>query len=193
MTENRDSLREIMTWSGLVTPIVAMVFIFSAVYVNRAWFSWQNDALSGLGSPGATDLWIYNLGLALTATLGVIFALRIFDYLENRVSKAGSIVFMVGIFCLGLVGVFHGGHPQHQLATNLFFGLSTMGTFIVGIGESIEREPLGYLWIVLVVIGAVLAYLTTQWFSGAAIPEMVGAVAYSIFSVVYFARIKKYI
>ncbi len=42
--------------------------------------------------------------------------------------------------------------------------------------------------VVVVVIAVGLAIKTIDWFQGAAIPELVGAIAYSIFSAGYAAR-----
>lgn len=192
MSEESSSngfLKKIMTYCGLLAPVVAFSAIFSATAVHSEWFSWTESALSALGSLDASPLWIYDLGLVSTGTLGVIFALRLIDYFESMISKLGSIIFLVGIFNLSLVGTFCGGMPHHGLVTSLFFGFSALGILTVGIGESINGKTLGYLWIILIIFGVILTHLTTEWFSGAAIPEMVGAVGFSIFSLAYFGRI----
>ncbi len=88
----------------------------------------------------------------------------------------------------GVLAVPSGMEP-HMLATSLFFGVTTLGVLTVGVRESIDGKTLGYLWVILIFIAFALGYLTSQWFTGAAIPEMVGAVAFSVFSLVYFGRI----
>ncbi len=188
-TPSNDFLKKIMTYCGLLAPIVAFTAIFTATTVHSDWFTWSGHALSDLGALGTSPLWIYNLGLVLTGTLGVIFALRLVDYFDNNISKLGAVFFLVGIFNLSLVGTFPGGTEPHMLVTSLFFGITTLGILIIGIRESIDRKQLGYLWILLIFIGITLTYLTSKWFTGAAIPEMVGAVAFSIFSLVYFGKI----
>lgn len=182
-------MKWVLTLAGLLAPLAAFTFILAATYVHRSWFTWQGDALSALGAHSAESPWIYNLGLSLTSTFGVLFSIRLFGYFESLVSRIGTIGFLIGIYNLSLVGVFHGGMAGHQLATNLFYSFCFLGLLVIGIGEAIEGHRLGYVWIILFVVALVLTYLTMQWFEGAAIPEMVGAVYYALFSVTYFVKL----
>lgn len=186
---SNDLLRKIMTYCGLLGPIVAFSAIFISTAIQSDWFTWTGKALSHLGEFGTPHAWFFNLGMVIGGTLGVVFALKVFDYFDYSVSKIGSIIFLVGVFNLILVGTFPIGWGQHTLVSLLFFGLSGIGILTVGIGESIDGEKLGYLWIILFVIALILAYLTSVWFEGIAIPEMVGAIVFGIFSLVYFGRI----
>jgi len=183
-----DPLRAFMTVCGWLSPLVAFTAIFAATWVHRDWFTWTGHALSDLGAVDASPLWIYNVGLVTTGFLGIVFSIRLIDYLESRISQAGALTFLVGMFNLSLVGAFPAGMPHHMTATSLFFLLCTLGMLIVGIGESIRRNRLGMAMVVVVVLGVIAAMKTGQWFQGAAIPELVGAIAYSIFTAGYAAR-----
>ncbi|MDZ7731145.1 MAG: DUF998 domain-containing protein [Natrialbaceae archaeon] len=189
-TSEEEQMLRLMNLAGLLAPIVAFSFIFAATFVHSSWFTWPGHALSALGSHQHDPNWIYNLGLALAGVLGVIFAIRLFGYFEHLVSRLGSLSFMVGIFNLTLVGVFHGGMDYHNLVTMLFYTLSFLGVLVIGIGEVLDGDRLGYAWIIGVIVGLILTYLASQTFDGAAIPEMVGAVLYAIFSVTYFVRLE---
>ncbi|MDZ7731196.1 MAG: DUF998 domain-containing protein [Natrialbaceae archaeon] len=184
-----DPLRSLLTACGILAPLAAFIAIAASTWIHRAWFTWANHALSDLGALGTDHFWIYNVGLLATGTFGILFAARLLDYFRSRISQAGTIVFSLGMFSLAMVGAFPGGVQYHMRATNLFFGLCTIGVLIVGIGESLERDVLGYALLVVVAMTGIFAYLTTQWFSGAAIPELVGAIAYTIFSLLYVARL----
>ncbi|PSP27598.1 hypothetical protein BRC65_04935 [Halobacteriales archaeon QH_2_65_14] len=189
-TAETDTLRYGMTLCGVLAPLVAFTAILVAAWIHSDWFTWTGHALSDLGHVDREFFWVFNVGLLVTGTLGVVFSLRLLDYLDSTVSRIGAGLFLLGIFCLGLVGAFPLGVDYHSLVTFAFFTLCTLGVFVVGLGESLRGEPLGYGWLALVVAGVGLVILTLRWFDGAAIPELVGTVAYAIFAVGYAGHIR---
>jgi hypothetical membrane protein len=187
-----DALRKTLATCGLLGPVVAFSTIFFTTWLHADWFTWTGHALSDLGNVEQDHFWVYNLGLLTSGTLGVGFSVRLIDGFDSAVSRLGAVVFLLGTFSLGLVGAFPSGVDHHRAVTAAFFSLSTLGILIVGIGESIDGDRLGYVWIALVIVGLVFAELTSRWFSGPAIPEMVGALVYSAFSVGYFLRLRRH-
>jgi hypothetical membrane protein len=91
----------------------------------------------------------------------------------------------LGVLSLLLIGVFPEGTPLHLPASLGFFLLSSIGMLLKGIDELRERLKFGMFTILLFCTGWVLAVIALNSFKGVAIPELIGAIAISIWVYAY--------
>ncbi len=110
---------------------------FGAVLISivlNPWFDYRTHALSDLGSIGANQAWIFNLGLILTGILGIIFAIRILIRLPKPMDIFGYGMLTGAIFYI-FVGIFPDNSRfyiiPNKLTFHLFFTLT--GSLIVSI------------------------------------------------------------
>ncbi|KXA97652.1 hypothetical protein AKJ38_00670 [candidate division MSBL1 archaeon SCGC-AAA259I14] len=178
----------LLSLMGIITPIAGFFTIFISIYLHD-WFSWSGNALSDLGALGVQYANVYNYGLIFTSILGLIFVISLFSFLRHIVSRFGVLIFAVGLIFLIAVAVFPSGTSPHVMVSLSFFGFCALGILLVGVGESLEKSRLGYLSLALVTVGTPLAYLSAVRFTGAAIPEMVGVICFSVFSISYALKI----
>lgn len=165
--------------------MIASFTIVVTTQIHSDWFSWTSNALSDLGAIGTTDKEIYNIGMILTGLCGSVFGAGLVQYLKNPLSKLGSLIFISGMFFLVLVGWYESGTDPHVLVSQMFFGFTALGIFVTGTGEYIGGNDLGYVTLSIVLLGLVLAVWTSVKYSGAAIPELVGAISFSIFTLMH--------
>ena len=107
---------------GIVGPTSALLLIFIAV--SRAqWFSWTDNALSDLGVSEVG--YLFNSAVIFAGVLNFFFALGVNRaYGQDRLSRVGSIILILGGASLGLVGVFTEESP-------VIHGLVALGYFIL--------------------------------------------------------------
>ncbi len=175
---------------GVVTPLIALVFIASCIAIHP-WFTFPGNALSDLGSVDTSYNYIYNIGMVSTGLVGLVFAAGVRE-LVGRIGLVGIAIFSLGLVSLILVGVFPGGTGPHVTVSLAFFGLCTLGTFIVGIDQLLapSSRPWGVFLMGVIALGLVSVILDgTIPHLGAAIPETIGAFAFSEFSIVFGLRL----
>ena len=173
---------------GISAIVLAFITIIVTVSVHD-WFSWTNNALSDLGAIGTDYAAIYNWGMIVTGGLGIVFGIGLTKYFNDWIPIFGSGIFILGMFFLSLVGWFESGTEPHVTVSWLFFGITAIGIFIIGVGETIKKKKEGIAVLIIIFVGFILAYWTAQTYSGAAMPEMVGAIGFSIFTLIYSYRI----
>jgi hypothetical membrane protein len=148
--------------------VYAWVTILVSAKINP-WWSWTERALSYLGSPMATDPWVYNfVAMVPTGILLALFSVYLYEASRNRIQKLGSAFLLLGGMLLVLVGVFHetaggpGYERLHVLFSAWFFLEALLAAVTWGIGLAWEgKEGLLGLGAAMdcLAAGAVLAYV----------------------------------
>ncbi len=174
---------------GVLAIVIAFSTIIVTTHLHSNWFLWTEHALSDLGALGEDYAIVFNLGMTLTGLFGIIFGIGLLKRLEQFISKVGAVLFIVGMGFLILVGLFPIGRPIHTEVSWGFFLTTAVGIAFTGIGETYERNFLGYLSLLILLICVPIAYWTGQMFSGIAIPEIIGSIGFSIFCIAYSAKI----
>jgi hypothetical membrane protein len=191
-----------------LTPIIAFACIFLAIY-SAPEFSWTENALSDLGvMPGATAS-LFNYGLIISGILGFIFSTSLFRIMRLfEVFSAdgkphiliyrglgGALLFSVACLALIAIGVFPESVPYaHFLASVAFFVLMLGALLRFGIGFlQVRQKPLAAFTLLLGVVGAVpwLLLFMVRYVSGVAIPELIAAVAGSVWAMVFGYKMLK--
>jgi len=184
-------LDDLAIYAGVVATVVAFGMIFLTTTM-APWFSWPGDALSDLGHPDRWELyWIYNYGLMVAGTLGVVFAVRSALDRGTLAHVAGSLVMAVSLADLALVGYYHAGRDPHVLVSTLFFVTLTYGVFLYGSGEVLAGNVyrgLGTIWLGLVHAAWWGVWGLVDLGDGVAIPEFVGALVVAGWTAVAIER-----
>ena len=143
---------------GIVGPTSALLLIFIAV--SRAqWFSWTDNALSDLGVSEVG--YLFNSAVIFAGVLNFFFALGVNRaYGQDRLSRVGSIILILGGASLGLVGVFTEESP-------VIHGLVALGYFIlfpvalILLGYSLHKNDRNYGF--FTILSGVLAFGGDLW------------------------------
>ena len=191
--EKTTTYRRMGGSSGIVAPIVAFIFILTAI-ASYPQFSWTNSALSDLGVvPGITSS-LFNFGLLASGVLAFIFAIfGLYTYFgKSWVGKIGSVVFAAATLALIAISVFNEHFsPTHYLVSVAFFTLAPIALFILTVSFWIchMRGFAGFT--VAVGIAAALPWLLLFGFNyvpGVAIPEFLSGLAVSVWVIVLGIR-----
>ncbi len=177
--------------SGVLAPVLALLFIWATIAIHP-WFSFPKNALSDLGALKTPRHWVYDLGMILVGSLGVLFVFGVPALTNSPVGILGVIVFAAGFLNLVLVGIFPGGTGPHNMVSMLFFLLTTIGILMVGVDQLLKGETVvwGIFLVSLVALGLVSVSLVgTIKHLGAAVPETIGAFAFSEFTIVFGLRL----
>jgi len=172
-------MNTISRMAGFLAPIVAFVAIAIAIAAHP-WFSFTENAISDLGAMSVEDNYILNNGLIIAGILAVIFSYGLYKDQKSALGKLGVIIFIIASISLILIGLFPEDFkiPIHYPASVSFFVLGSFGILIVGLAD--ERRWFGAFSITLFSIGWILALVCLAIFNGVAIPELIGAVAISL-------------
>ncbi|MCL4444219.1 MAG: DUF998 domain-containing protein [Candidatus Thermoplasmatota archaeon] len=171
---------------------LASIFLWiSAAWLINPWFDFYTGALSALGSPGATDPWIYNAGLMFTAILIVLYASGLILYSGNEIQTVGASFFIVAAMFLALIGIYHGGTYPHDFVSVWFFIQADIAIIIWGSGALLQKRIIGAYSVVIAVSATFLAY-AVKWPSSAEL-ETFGTCAISLWVIltIAFSRMKK--
>ena len=184
-------LRRVALWSGPASIGISAVGILAATLL-APWFSWTGNALSDLGTAGASTALLFNGTLILSGLLGIPFALLLLAVRERSVRWFGTLLFGAAMPLLALVGVFALPSPMHGPVAVSFFLLFTLGIGVDGIGAVLDGDRLdGGLSIGLAVLH-VLGWIV--WgivaLDGVALPELVGSAAIWVWVVRRFRELR---
>jgi len=168
---------------GVIGPIVSLSFTALAIAFSP-WFNWFKNALSDLGVGEAA--FIFNSGLIVGGVLTTIFSVVLTQILRKQVlGFLGTFTLTLSTMSLCAIGVFPESAGRIHLYVSLaFFGLLAVSLLLIGVAlmrESSQRF-LGLFSILTVVVAVVAAGLVPH--GGAAIPEIIAALAASAWSVV---------
>jgi hypothetical membrane protein len=193
---------------GILTPIIAFVCISLAIYLAPE-FSWTENALSDLGVMSGATAPLFNYGLIVSGILGFIFStslfrmMRFFEVLSADGKPhlliyrglGGALLFSLACLALIAIGVFpESVRYAHFLASVAFFVLMLGALLRFGIGFlQVKQKPLAAFTLLLGVIGAVpwLLLFVVPYVSGVAIPELIAAVAGSVWAAVFGSKMLK--
>ncbi|MFX0077748.1 MAG: DUF998 domain-containing protein [Candidatus Hermodarchaeota archaeon] len=182
---------------GILGPLIGFASIAIAISLSPSWFNWWTNALSDLGHPGMLGglngtpglnpaAPYFNGGLILTGIVTIIFCthLLMFFYLRrNIIGIIGTFLFMISMTLLALVGVYHEALLlPHAIAAMGFFFTLFICTIILGI--ALVRIPSTRIeGIIALIMGVIITITLFVGFSdlapwtGAAIPEIILAIA----------------
>jgi len=175
---------------GVISPLISLSFIALAIaYTPRFnWFTW---ALSDLGVHEAAL--IFNPGLIIGGILAITFAIGLMQVLRKQVlGLVGAFTLVLSSINLCAIGVFPESAGRiHFYVSLAFFVLLAISLLLIGaslIQESSQRY-LG-LFTILTVVVAVVTVLAVPH-EGAAIPEIIAALAASVWAVVTSIKLYK--
>jgi len=175
---------------GVIGPLFSLSFISLAIAYSP-WFNWFMNALSDLGVREAAAL--FNSGLIIGGVLTTVFAIGLMKILRKQVlGLLGTYTLILSTIHLCAIGVFPESAGRiHFYVSVAFFELLALSLLLIGAAlmqESSQRY-LGLFSILTVVVAGVAAGLVPH--EGAAIPETIGALAASVWSVVFGIKLFK--
>lgn len=183
---------EIAGLCGMVTPIVAYVFILIAIAIHP-WFTWADNALSDLGAVDTAYNNIFNFGMIVSGLLGVIFALGMFREVEEKLGVLGMGIFLAGMIFLVLLGVFPSGTSPHMAISIMFFIYSGVGIILFGVDQLWDfAEPVWGIFAlasVIPLLAAITIIYSIPYDLGYAIPEFLGTIPIMQFSLVFGSKL----
>ena len=177
---------------GILGPLVGFSSIGAAVALSASWFNWFIHALSDLGNPVMLGGFHGTLGSNPAApifnggVLATLFGLQLFVIQRRQKSLAGmtgGVLFVVAMLCLAGVGIFNEVLILGHIITAAGFFFATMLASIaygVALLRDAKSKLLGGLTLIMgiiILVTLVLMFGSLLPFAGAAIPEMVVAVA----------------
>jgi len=183
-------LQKIAGLCGVIGPIIPLSFIALAIAYSP-WFNWFTNALSDLGVHEAAAL--FNSGLIIGGVLTTLFAVGLMQILRKQVlGLFGTYTLVLSSAHLCAIGVFPESAGRiHFFVSVAFFELLAISILLIG--TALIREPsqryLGLFSILTVVAAAVAAGMVPH--EGAAIPEIIAALAASVWSVVFGIKLFK--
>ena len=197
---------------GILGPLIGFASIAIAISLSPSWFNWWANALSDLGHPGMLGglngtpgfnpaAPYFNGGLIFTGIVTIIFCthLLMFFYLrKNIIGMIGTFLFMISMTFLALVGVYHEALLfSHAIAALGFFFTLFICTIILAIAF-IRISSTRIEGIIALIMGVIITITLFVGFSnlapwtGAAIPEMIMAIAGFIWIVPLCIRMYRY-
>lgn len=168
--------------AGILAPVMAFLGITLAVNVHSGWFSWKNNAISDLGRIGLEKNYILNFSLIIAGILGLIYAYGMYKETKGVLKKIGVGIFTAGLISLILIGAFPEGTSPHYYVSWGFYILASTGILVYGTDE-IRKEKtktFGIFSLLDVFTAWILGIWAIKTFKGAAIPELIGAVAIAL-------------
>lgn len=179
------TLKKIGLASGIASPIVAFICIFSAI-ISYPEFSWTHNALSDLGVVEGITAPIFNVGLIVSGFFGFLFS--VFALYPNSkqllIGKIGSVAFAAVTITLICIGIFNEHFvPIHYIVSVIFFALVPISLFILTVAFYLKHDHSTAMFTVTIGIVAALPWifqLTLKYVPNVAIPETLSAIAVSI-------------
>ena len=177
---------------GIIVPIVAFTFIGLSI-LTYPQFTWTNNALSDLGVvPGITAT-LFNFGLYASGLMSLWFAIGLYKLLSEKVlGRLGAIVFgSVGLALEGIGWAPEGTNafnfPWHYFFSVSFFTLLPIALLvIVGYFLITRQKELSLFTLLTALLAAApwVLYFLVRYVPGVAIPELISALAASVWAIV---------
>jgi len=187
---NLTVLLRIAGLCGVIGPIIPLSFIAVAIAYTPQfdWFTW---ALSDLGVHEAAS--IFNSGLVVGGVLAMIFAFGLMQILKKQVlGFSGTFTLILAALSLSAIGLFPESAGRiHFYVSISFFALPAISLILIG-AALVRESSQGYLGLfsILTVVVAVMAAWAIPH-EGAAIPEIIGSLAASVWSIVFGVKLFK--
>ena len=161
--------------AGFLSPVVGLSGVFVAIVIHRSWWRVTENAISDLGRVGLSYNWVMNLGLILSAVLGLYYVSGLWRELKGTLQRIGVAVFAVGLVFLAGIGLFPEGTSPHYYVSWGFFVTASLGMLLIGIGlYTSGKRSFGVLTFLLFAGGWALALWAKTHFRGVAVAEFVG-------------------
>lgn len=164
---------------GFIGPLIGLIGIALSILISPG-FTWQDNALSDLGSYFETDLGDYQLVSAISFNSGLIisgifqlyFATHFFKNLDDWLTKLAMIGFMVTCVALSLVGVFSKNFGYlHQISAIAYFLAIPITLTIAGIAWLRFSEIRWFAWnSLLFAVTNIVVIFQSSW--GVAVREI---------------------
>jgi len=161
---------------GLVAPLIAIIFIATAILLSP-WFSWWSNALSDLGRSATTEVApksevapLFNFGLLLSGFLTILYSITSF---RNHAKYTSYLLVFVGL-TLQLVATFD------EVYGSLHFQVSVLFFVALGFASiSYVVEKRSVLAFAALIIGSVswILYGMGIYSAGIAVPETISSMA----------------
>lgn len=184
---------------GIFGPIICFVFISVAIF-SAPWFDWNENYISDLGgldgerpiySARGTESILLNIGLIISGIMEIIFAfaVRKIKFLKTPLGRKGSKLLIIDMIAFTFVGIFPEttGLP-HLITAGIFFLIIPFMLLIIGYEfRKSSKKKLGNFIIFLGIFSFCLLslLLVPRPIGNNAIAEVIQAVIFSIFSIVF--------
>lgn len=166
---------------------ISSIIITLILSINQnTWFSWTQNSLSDLGSSQATNPWIFNYGIIITALLGISYFSKLRKTKLNFYSKTGLAALIIDFITLVLIGVYPLGSDLHYPLSITFFALLPIATTLYGVGKLKINKKKGSIIILVTLLGFLTATALLMTLNGVAAPEIIGVLV--IASVVFVEK-----
>ncbi|ACS34364.1 DUF998 domain-containing protein [Thermococcus gammatolerans] len=177
--------------AGILSPIVGPGGVFAAILIHRSWWRVTENAISDLGKIGLSYNWVMNLGLIISASLGLYYISGLWKELKGALQRMGVVVFAIGLIFLAGIGLFPEGTGPHYYVSWGFFVACSIGMLLIGIGLYFQGEKtLGLLAFAIFTVGWILALWAKSHFRGVAVAEFVGVFGIVIW---HYALLKRFL
>lgn len=177
---------------GILAPPIAFAAIVSSILIHP-WFRWADNALSDLGALKTPYNFVFNSGLIAAGLLFLIFLSGFRRQVNRWLGRVGIIFWYASAISLILIGIFPSGTSPHQTVSEAFYGLGFLAFLTLGIDQLRERSERVFgalvLSVMVLALVSVVLLMTIPYNLGAAIPEIIGAVAFSEFSIIFGAKL----
>jgi len=185
--------KKVSGMSGILFPIIATIFIFISILLNRDWFSFSENALSDLGALSTPYNFVFNLGLIVSGIIAIIFALGLKKISNDDIfGKIGTTSFILGMIFLTSLGFLPTGLPLHTEAAISFFVLTVLGIIFIGVSEIRSEESRIYgvyiFSIIILLLSSIALIANVPHDIGVAIPEAIASVGIAEFTITYSLR-----
>jgi hypothetical membrane protein len=175
---------------GVLTPIIVLTLILLAIYYSP-WFSWTENALSDLGVQGTAAI-LFNSSLVVGGVLTIIFAIGLREILLNKtLGRIGTLIFILDAAMLCAIGIFpETAGDIHLYVSVAFFVLLPMSLFLNGVAmmQAPSERKIGLFTVIAGIVAATVWVLPWR---AVAIPEIIAALAVSVWSIVLGIRLSK--
>ncbi len=169
---------------GIIGPLVALAAIAVAIMLSLSWFTWEGNALSDLGNynNGLPAAIIFNVGLALTGILLLVFTYCFTRAITDLPTKIGVIPFFIALCFLIGIGVLSENAGDIHFTVSVGFFLSfPFAMWFVGLGL-LRFRNLWWFSVISIILPFFSIYMWTSWYGGVfplwtgnAIPEITTA------------------
>jgi hypothetical membrane protein len=161
---------------GVIASTLSFGLVFYAVALSP-WFSWQTNALSDLGVYPRPSAPAFNVALISGGVLNAVLVVGVGRWIgEGWLSRAGTVLSLVGAVALGLTGVFpenYGG--LHWISAATYFLVTPVGYALLGAEIWRKGRRAHGAAAVSAAVGAFLA-IALMPHDGLALPELVAAI-----------------
>jgi hypothetical membrane protein len=181
--------------AGILATVSAFTFIFLAV-ASYPKFSWVDNALSDLGVVSGVTSTLFNFGLYLSGLFCFSFAVGLFTFLgKHLIGKVGSVVLVLASLSLEGIGVSpENVRPFHLVFSVAFFTLLPVALLVFAGYFMVAHQRRLAVFTLSVAAAAAAPWMLlffVRYVSGAAVPELVSALAGAAWAVVVGSKMIK--